>query len=74
MADLDWEQPEETTCTMIAWCRKATDKARYIESEHYTGWVPFSVIHDDSEVYEPGDHGKLILKGWWALKQGLWED
>lgn len=33
-------------------------------------WVPHSVIHDDSEVYEKGHKGKLVLKYWWAEKNG----
>jgi len=34
-------------------------------------WVPQSQIHDDSEVYEVGGEGKLVVKGWWAAKEGL---
>lgn len=32
-------------------------------------WVPKSVIHDDSEVYEKGGEGKLVVKTWWAQKE-----
>jgi hypothetical protein len=32
---------------------------------------PFSVIHDDSEVFEPGQVGKVVVQEWWADKQGL---
>jgi hypothetical protein len=34
-------------------------------------WVPKSVIHDDSEVYQGGDTGTLMVKSWWAAKNGL---
>lgn len=37
-------------------------------------WVPVSVIHDDSEIYEragDGAEGTLIVKRWWAEKEGL---
>ncbi len=34
-------------------------------------WVPKSVIHDDSEVSKNGDSGKLIVKQWYAEKEGL---
>ena len=34
-------------------------------------WVPRSVIHEDSEVQDVGDDGTLILKAWWAKKEGL---
>ena len=33
-------------------------------------WVPKSVIHDDSEVYEKGHEGKLCIQLWWCEKQG----
>lgn len=36
-------------------------------------WVPQSVIHDDSEVYQAGHKGKLVVKAWWANKNGLEE-
>ena len=34
-------------------------------------WVPQSVIDDESEVFEAGHEGELILKEWWANKEGL---
>lgn len=34
-------------------------------------WIPKSVIHDDSEVYKDGDSGTLVLKEWFAEKEGL---
>ena len=34
-------------------------------------WVPSSVVHDDSEVYKEKDFGKLIIKEWWARKEGI---
>ena len=33
-------------------------------------WVPKSVLHDDSEVYKMGDKGRLIVKTWFAEKEG----
>lgn len=38
-------------------------------------WVPKSVIHDDSEVYgddvgPDGLSGDLVVKQWWAEKNG----
>jgi hypothetical protein len=57
-----------------------TDKAVLVRSgggrEH---WVPFSGIHDDSEVYgrdvdgrkqARGDSGTLIVKRWFARSKG----
>lgn len=34
-------------------------------------WIPKSVIHDDSEVWEEGDTGVFVVKEWFANKEGL---
>lgn len=34
-------------------------------------WIPKSVIHDDSEVYEDGTEGIVIVKTWFAEKNDL---
>jgi hypothetical protein len=34
-------------------------------------WIPVSVVHDDSECWDSGTEGTLIVKSWWAEKQGL---
>ncbi len=33
-------------------------------------WVPKSVVHDDSFVWRTGDFGTLLVKLWWAEKNG----
>ena len=33
-------------------------------------WIPKSVIHDDSEVYEEDDEGEILVHLWWAEKNG----
>lgn len=33
--------------------------------------VPHSQITDDSEVYEPGQSGKLVITAWLARREGL---
>jgi len=33
-------------------------------------WIPQSQIHDDSEVYGDGDAGALVVRTWFAEKQG----
>ena len=54
-------------------CIKETAKAILLKptdgSEQY--WVPKAVVHDDSEVYEEGQEGRLVVKAWWAEKEGL---
>lgn len=38
-------------------------------------WIPNSCIHEDSECYgDAGTKGKLIVKSWWAARQGLIDD
>ena len=36
-------------------------------------WIPKSVIHDDSEVYDAGENaeGEVVVQEWWAEKEGL---
>lgn len=55
--------------------KRSTGKALLVETDDVgTFWVPVSVIHDDSEVYgsdASNSHGKLIVKSWWAKKEGI---
>jgi hypothetical protein len=36
-------------------------------------WVPQDCIHDDSEVYEDGQSGNLVIVdgSWWARQEGF---
>lgn len=34
-------------------------------------WIPKSQVTDDSEVWEPGHSGKLVITGWYARKEDL---
>ena len=34
-------------------------------------WIPLSQVSDDSEVYEKGTSGDLIISGWVARQKGL---
>jgi len=54
--------------------KKASDMALLIELETgETIWIPKSVIHDDSEVYDEdaNSEGQVVVKTWWAEKEGL---
>lgn len=48
-------------------------KALLIDIEGEEKWIPKSVIHDDSEVFDDEDNkeGMLVLKDWWAEKEKL---
>lgn len=51
---------------------RETDKALCVELDGgVEQWVPKSVIHDDSEVWNAETTGELIVKYWWAEKNGL---
>jgi hypothetical protein len=50
---------------------RETEKALLVELEDGEEvWIPKSVIDDDSEVFGVGDEGKLVVEGWFAVKQG----
>lgn len=58
-------------------CARATPKALHCtftvtrrsgESAQVTAWVPQSQVHEDSEVYDAGHTGKLVVTGWFADK------
>lgn len=40
-----------------------------IEGERH--WIPQSVVHEDSEVWQHGQTGKLIVHKWFARREGL---
>jgi len=52
--------------------RALREKAVLVElesgGEH---WIPKSVLHDDSEVWKNGQSGDVVVKTWWAEKEGL---
>jgi hypothetical protein len=49
-----------------------TDKAIKVDfGELGEQWIPKSQIHEDSEVYEDGHHGDLIISRWIAKQKGL---
>lgn len=51
-----------------------SESAKAIQVEREDGstlWVPKSVLHDDSEVFEADQDGKLVVLEWFAEKEGL---
>jgi len=50
---------------------RQTEKALLCEIDGAEHWVPQSQIHEDSEVYEAGNEGTLVVTHWWADKNGL---
>lgn len=52
-------------------CLRETNKAVLVTRGGGELWIPKSVLHDDSEVYEGGDRGKLVVQTWWAEQNGV---
>jgi hypothetical protein len=51
---------------------RETDKALLVDLDGSEVWVPKSVVHDDSEVWSAENAvGDLVVKYWWAAKNGL---
>lgn len=48
-----------------------TDQALLCEIHGEKVWIPKSQITDDSEVYEAGTEGDLVITHWIAEKKGL---
>jgi len=59
------------TAVVIRETRKAI-LVRLDDRDREEVWIPKSVIHDDSEVYDVEDHdkGELYVQMWWADKEG----
>lgn len=52
---------------------RTTAKALYVRLEDESeAWIPKSVVHDESEVYDEKDHrtGELVVQMWWAEANG----
>lgn len=52
---------------------RETDKAVLVESPELPDsplWMPKAVIHDDSEVFQHGDEGTLLVKMRFAEERG----
>ncbi len=55
-------------------CVRQTDRAILVALESgEEKWIPSSVVHDDSEVYDANDNatGEVVVQRWWAEKEGL---
>ncbi len=59
-------------------CLRESDKAIYVVipavpggRAAWSGWIPQSQVHDDSEVWRERDHGELVVSRWIAEQKGL---
>lgn len=71
--DEDRERGHETDAVTVEDVRAigATPKALCVEIEGRDVWIPQGQITDDSEVYEIGHRGKLVITRWIAEQKGL---
>ena len=53
-------------------CLRETNGAILVELESgEEKWIPKLCLHDNSEVWKDGQTGDIIVKSWWAEKEGL---
>lgn len=50
---------------------RGTERALLVLIDGDEKWIPKSVIHDDSEVFEENHNGTLVLKRWFAEKEKI---
>ena len=64
---------DETTRICGVTCIAASAKAILVKGGDLDGemWIPKSVVHDNSEVYDVKHEGDLVVQSWWARKNGL---
>ena len=64
------DDEDETHAMGEGRCTRETEKAILVRIDDKETWVPKSVVHDDSDVWKTGDEGTIIVKRWWAEKNG----
>lgn len=53
--------------------KRSTEKALLCRIAGEEVWIPHSQIHEDSEVYESGGEGVLVIPRWLAEEKDLEE-
>jgi hypothetical protein len=62
---------KERICIDDVTILRTTDMALLCEIDGSEYWIPQSQIDDDSEVWEEGDEGMLVISKWIADQKGL---
>lgn len=62
---------QETVSLKNVTALRGTDKALLCLIDGEEVWIPTSQIHDNSEVYEVGDDGVLVITHWLATQKGF---
>ena len=63
--------PRRTVSIEDVECVKETAQAICCVIDGEEKWIPKSVIGDDSEVFEEGDEGTLVIHEWFAEKENI---
>jgi hypothetical protein len=67
-----WNERDETESFDDVLIKAETDKACLcLFDDGVEHWIPKSQIHADSEVWQDGDEGVLVLTRWIAEQKGL---
>lgn len=70
-SEREYRRQEESAVEFLdVTCVKQTPKAICVRIKGRDHWLPQAAVHDDSEVYAMGHEGKLVVKGWFAEKNG----
>jgi len=67
----DEDSDDESVTLEGVRCKAATDKALLCVIDGDEHWIPQSQVTADSEVFETGGEGKLIVTAWYAQKAGF---
>ncbi len=54
-------------------CLANTELACLIDFGDRELWIPYKCVEDDSEVFEKGDKGTVLVAHWFAVQEGLVE-
>lgn len=57
--------------TFAATALRASASALLVEIDGKEHWIPQSQIDDDSEIWEEGQEGDLVVSQWIAEQKGL---
>lgn len=61
----------ESVSVPVEEVKQASAKAILIVTEEAEAWIPLSQIRDESEVWEKGDSGSLVIPRWLAEEKDL---
>lgn len=75
-ADDDDDDGDDRVSLGVGQVTLASDLALRVSLAEHDGrnlWIPRSVLHDDSEVFDDKANafGRVIVKGWWARERGF---